>query len=403
MSLDQLTSYSPENPLLLVTDFAPDAGGGGAVILRSLLDSPDRRRLVWASPSLDSALPSGLGDDTAVLGASHRFSAWLRRRSVTIDSLLAGALADEITALALRRKARALWIVMHGAMVHVAARLLKRQTSLPVHLSVHDDPPFGVSMLSRRHLGLVPLVARDLRFALSRARSVDVISQGMSNRYHSRYGLDSIVVHRGMAGPVTASTHHDLAYGLEIGVLGNTYGYRQLLVLARALEYAAGRARLPARLVVVGGDGYGARLQAHLGGRLQVEVTGHLDESTAVDRLSRCFLLYLNYPFSRRSAVLRRTSFPTKLSTYLLAARPLLAHAPSDSSIASLFAMRDYVAWWSNLRPEDGAAAILGAWQTEEMHTSRQVFAEQVREQHYDLRTNRAKLFRALNALVPPP
>jgi hypothetical protein len=401
MSLDQLTSYSPENPLLLVTDFAPDAGGGGAVILRSLLDGPDRRRVIWASPTLDSIQSSSFGAGVAFLTASHRLSAWLRRRSVTVDSLVAGAFADEITALALRRRARALWIVMHGAMVHVAARLVERQVSLPVHLSVHDDPPFGVSMLSRRHLALVPLVARDLRHALSRARSVDVISQGMADRYHSLYGVNPIVVHRGMAGPVNGAPDHDRSTGIDIGVLGNTYGYRQLLVLARALALAAERARVPARLVVVGA-GYGARLQSHFNKRLQVEVTGHLDESMAIDRLSRCFLLYLNYPFGRRATVLRRTSFPTKLSTYLLTARPLLVNAPVDSSIAPLFTMQDYAAWWANLRPEDGAATILRAWERDEMHTSRHVLAEQIRERQYDLRTNRARLFFALNALVGP-
>jgi hypothetical protein len=399
MSLDQLTSFSPESPLLLVTDFAPDAGGGGAVILRSLLDQPDRRRLIWASPLVDAARSTSLGVDVALLSATHRFSAWLRRRSVTVDSLLASALADEITALALARRASAIWIVMHGAMVHVAARLLGRPGALPVHLSVHDDPPFGVSMLSRRHVALAPLVARDVRYALSRARSVDVISQGMADRYRSLYGIDASVVHRGLAGPVSVSPHYNMASGLEIGILGNTYGYGQLLVLARALERAAQRAGVLGRLVVVGA-GHGARLQTALNGRLQVEVTGHLDESTAVDRLSRCFLLYLNYPFSRRATVLRRTSFPTKLSTYALAARALLVHSPPDSSIASLFGIRDYVVKWDNLNLEDGAAAILNAWSIAKMHSSRHVPAEHIRERYYDLQANRAKLLHALNSLV---
>jgi hypothetical protein len=402
MSLDHLTSYSPENPILLVTDFAPDAGGGGAVILRSLLDQSNRRRLIWASPLMGDTRSSTSGDDVALLAASYHFSTLLRRRSVTVDSLLAGALADEIAGLALRRNARALWIVMHGAMVHVAARLLGRAGTLPVHLSVHDDPPFGVSMLSRRHVALVPLVARDLRYALVRAWSVDVISQRMADRYRSLYGIDANVIHRGIAGPVNVSPHHHLAAGLDIGVLGNTYGYKQLLVLARALEYAAERAAVPARLVVVGA-GHGARLQADLNGRIQVEVTGHLDESAAVERLSRCFLLYLNYPFSRRAAVLRNTSFPTKLSTYLLAARPLLVHSPRDSSIASLFSIRDYVVPWSSARPEDGATAILSGWLTEGMHGSKHVPAEQIRKQYYDLVQNRGRLFAVLNALVRPP
>ena len=37
-----LTRYTADRPLALLTDWPPDAGGGGAVILRSLLGPEDR-------------------------------------------------------------------------------------------------------------------------------------------------------------------------------------------------------------------------------------------------------------------------------------------------------------------------------------------------------------------------
>jgi hypothetical protein len=397
--MDQLTQYSPDRPLLLVTDYPLDLGGGGAVILRSLLGATDRAGLIWACPSLRPDSPPGLGGGQVLLQGSHRFGRLLRRRSLTVDALSAGRLANEISEIARQQNAAALWIVMHGAVVHVAARLLK-QSVLPTHLSVHDDPPFGVALVSRRHLAMVPFIEHDFSSSLRRARSIDVISQGMLERYRRRYGVTATVVHRGMAGPIAPSPSHAPSGVLEVGVLGNTYGYRQVVLLADAIVRAAATLGVRGRVVIIG-QGHGARLRDQMGGRLEVEVTGHLDEGVAVERLQRCFLLYLNYPFSWRAAVLRQTSFPTKLSTYLLAARPLLAHAPADSSIAPLFnGHAEYVNLWRNERAEDGEAAICRAWNDGASHASQHVPAERLRSHYYDLETNRDLLFRALNGLV---
>ena len=67
----RLTRYSPGAPVLLVTDYPADTAGGGAVILRSLLEGPARARVVWASPSRPS--------DPALEGAGN--VAFLRRGS----------------------------------------------------------------------------------------------------------------------------------------------------------------------------------------------------------------------------------------------------------------------------------------------------------------------------------
>jgi hypothetical protein len=397
--MNELSAYSPERPLLLVTDYPPDVGGGGGVILRSLLDASARQRILWASPSLDPAAAQRHQNAVPLASASGMFSSWLNRRSLALDSLLAGRLADEIVQLAERRRAAAIWIVLHGAMVHAAARLLDR-TRLPVHVSVHDDPPFGVALMSRRYIGLIPLIARDLGRALRRARSIDVISAGMARWYRSRYGVESVVVHRGLGRTVLPSPHHDPSRGLEIGVLGNTYGHSQLCALSDVLALAAARCGVRGRIVVIG-QGHGMLLRDYARDRIDVEVAGHLDEDAAIARLQGCFLLYLNYPFSRRAAVLRQTSFPTKLSTYVFAARPVLLHAPPDSSTAELAAKRGYVLWWENENPEHGLNLLAAAWNDGSLHSSCDRMAEEVRRRYYDIADNRTTLFHALNSLIP--
>jgi hypothetical protein len=381
-----LGRYDTSAPLLLATDYPSSAGGGGAVLLRSLLRGEDRQRVLWASTSptkpanaMDASLTGGSG-------------------SPDLDALLAGRIASELRVLAKRRNARAFWIVMHGSMVHVAARLLSDPT-LPVHLTVHDDP-FGLGLMSYRRLPLLPLIARDFRFALRRARSIDVISAGMADRYRRLLGVEAIVVHRGMEPPPEETSQPPLDPALiEIGVLGNTYGYAQLALLARALKVAIARVQCRGRITIIG-QGLGERLRAEHGDGLDIQVTGHLNEGEGVDRLRRCFALYLNYPFSRRTGIFRTTSFPTKLSTYLLAERPLVVHSPVDSSLSPLRSLSGYVEWWDNNDADAGAASILGLWNNPAARHNQRANAEALRRRYYDLATNQRALFGCLNSLV---
>jgi glycosyltransferase involved in cell wall biosynthesis len=386
-----LHAYTPDRPLLLLTDYPPDAAGGGGVILRDLLGPLERERVVWASPTPGgTTLTNGL---------------WLRsgtarsgRRSIGLDSTLkAGTLAREVEQVARDRQARAVWIVMHGAAVGIAARLVRRG-SLPVHLTVHDDPAFANALRSRRYLPLVPWIERDFAASLRGARSVDVISDAMARRYERRYGVRSVVVHRGLSGPIEPSPPYRRP-ALRVGVLGSTYSYEQLPALGRAVASAASQLGVAGEMVVMGRS-YGERLREEMRGQIEVEVTGHVDEADAVPILRGCFALYLNYPFGWRDAVLRQTSFPTKLSTYVQTARPILIHAPADSSVMPLVGADGYAAHWGSRNEANGAATLVDLWRKAASHESQHCAAEAVRLRYYDRSKNRRTLFKALDALV---
>ncbi len=394
-----LANYTPDRPLILLTDYPPDTAGGGAVILRSLLGPEERSSLVWISPT-PPANPSTAGPNVVTLRSG---SAGRGPRSLGRDSTIhAAALSREVLAEAQSRRAQAVWSVMHGAAVAIVARCL-RAGPLPFHLTVHDDPAFANALRSKRYLALVPWIERDFAFAMKGATSIDVIGQGMADRYRRRYGVDSVVIHRALKAPISPSPSYDRGRcGLRVGVLGSTYSYDQLPLLARAVEIAAGRLGVPGRLLIMG-QSYGDRLKSESGDRLDVEVTGHISEDDAVPLLRDCFTLYLNYPFGRRDAVLRQTSFPTKLSTYIQAARPLLLHVPADSSVIPLVNRDGFATAWADLDPEHGADALVATWSQPQNHESRHVEAEEVRLMYYHPDRNRQTLFDALNGLVPAP
>jgi hypothetical protein len=382
---------------VLLTDYPPDTAGGGAVILRSLLGPDERERILWMT-STPPADTTAAGPNVVVLRAG---SAGRGRRSIGLDSTIyARTLAREAIGLAQARGALAFWVVMHNAGVAIAARLV-REAGLPIHLTVHDDPAFANALRSRRYLALVPWIERGFSYAMRHATSVDVIGQAMAERYRRRYGVESTIVHRALEGSIEPAGDYDRdRHGLQIGVLGSTYSYEQLPILARAVSLAAQQLNVKPRILVVG-KSYGERLQAEMGSAMSVEVTGHIAEANAVVRLRECFLLHLNYPFGRRDAVLRQTSFPTKLSTYIQAARPLLLHVPDDSSVMPLVDSDGYASAWTSNDPERGAEVILNAWRRGENHASRHVEAERIRLAYYDPERNQAGLYGALNALIP--
>lgn len=386
-----LSVYSPSRPLLLFTEFAPDAWGGGPVILRSILGPEERARMVWASVERSR---EGQAPNEVVLarGSVSRTG----RRSFVRDLLHAKELADELSALAEARGAGAFWVVLHGVGVPVAAHLV-RHARVPVHVSVHDDPPYGIALRSRRYVGFVPRLARDFAIAMRGAASIDVVSDAMVERYRTRYGVKSIAVRRALPPWPSRPARYDRAAGLSVGVLGNTYRTESLLALGRALGAASRALGVPGRLVILGERHDARRLHAALRGQIALETPGHLDETEAVARLRCCFLLYLNYPFHRRDAVLRRTSFPTKLTTYLMAERPLLVHAARDSSLAPFLAYDAYAFSWESMDVEEGARRLVACWSNRRLDESAADAAERVRLRYFDADWNRFALLSTLN------
>ena len=414
-----LDRYSPEHPLMLVTEYPPDATGGGGVILRGLLTPSERLKIVWLTLSpFDPKAAEGWGGMILLRQGSAGRRADGRRSLWRDSTVLHRAIAEEILEIARASGARALWLMMHGAIVPVAARLTavgpvgtgrhqplpagshRPYVALPVHLTVHDDP-VGQALVSRKYLALAPWLARTFARALKAADSVDTICEGMAERYRKRLGVDSTVVHRGVNLPIEPSPPHDRARGLSVGIIGSIYQYAMIRELGRAVSLASQRLGVAGKVVVVG-HGVGDRLRADLQGAIEVETTGHLNESAAIERLRACFLLYVNYPFDRRAGLFRQTSFPTKVSTYAQAARPLLVHMPADGSVVALTRMPGrYATHWATLRASDGADLMVQLWNDPATHQSAHEQAERVRSRTYDFATNQATLFRLLNALVP--
>jgi hypothetical protein len=89
-----------------------------------------------------------------------------------------------------------------------------------------------------------------------------------------------------------------------------------------------------------------------------IEFCGFHSPAETVRILSGCDAAYLPQPFEPALHELARYSFPTKLSTYLAAGRPILIHAPEHASLAEFYGQFAVGARCSVLDPNVLAAAI---------------------------------------------
>jgi len=379
----ELSSYDATSPLLLVTAFAAGNRGGGAVILRSLLKGAEAR-VLWVSLAPDER---GYAGPTAQLRTAPA-NPWL---------VPPGLLAARIEALADRHGASAVWAVAHGPVVPCLAEVASK-SSRRLHVSVHDDPAWAAAFRGRRELALVPWLHTRFGRALDRAASLDAICGGMRAAIAHRAGRDSIIVHRVLDEPVAENDVPQDGSRLTVGLLGSVYAQRQLEQLTGMLARAATLIGVPTRLVIIGGIGPGMR-RAVAGSDIEIEFLGHLGEPEGVQMLREAFALYVGYPFDRRNAALRRTSFPAKLATYTQAARPVIVHSPYDSSLAPLFGLQPFCIPWVDENIDRGARLLASAWRQRPLRESQHEPAEALRRIYFGA-DNRDRLFEALNALV---
>jgi hypothetical protein len=213
-----------------------------------------------------------------------------------------------------------------------------------------------------------------------------------------RAGRDSVIVHRVVDEPVAPHGTEPENDRLTIGLLGSVYSPRQIEQLTAMLARASEILAVPTRLAVIGGAHQRMR-HAVRDARVEVDFLGHMAEDEGLEVLRGAFALYIGYPFIRRDRMIRRTSFPAKLATYVQAARPLLVHTPWDSSLTPLFAFQPFTIPWVDEDVRHGARLLASAWRDASLRVSQHEAADAVRRAYFG-GDNRERLFDKLNALV---
>ncbi len=230
----------------------------------------------------------------------------------------------QIVAFGRRHVVDLVWAEFQGEALLLAARVAAG-LRIPLVGTIWDDPEGWLADAGHDYLSRRLLLLR-FREALAAARRVSTVSEAMQTDYRRRYGLNSVILRYGHdPADAIARPPQKEQRNTVVGFAGNVYGedaWRSFLA-AGALLNAEGRLP-PVKIRVFGSEAFP---YPHPG--VEVTCEGWLPVREMLRRLAAvdfCYLPYWFTPAKRRHAEL---SFPTKLTTYLAAGRPVLYHGPT--------------------------------------------------------------------------
>jgi hypothetical protein len=317
--------------LLYVSDVPVEASyHGSALLYRLLEDYPRDKLLVVEAGDL-------LSDPSRRLPACHyerpvtastRLSGLaltrLGRPAMALQLAMAGSIPRVLRDLADGFAPEAVLTVVHGYSWRTA-QALARERGTPLHLVIHDDPPYSIA---------VPDAARGwldglFRDAYSAARSRMCVSPEMQEEYVERYGIPGSILYPSQRETAAsyAQPRPATRTGLIVGYAGNVGvgDYRRALAtLAASLDGLGGTLNI-----------YGPASSEDLGVpvRSNVAFKGSVPNTEIVDRLRReVDVLFLPMSFEAAQEIPTRLCFPSKLADYTAARLPLLIRAPEYAS-----------------------------------------------------------------------
>jgi hypothetical protein len=240
-------------------------------------------------------------------------------------------LIDPIVAFARAQGVDRVWITLSTQALMAIGSELASRLGLPL-LSVVWDPPEYLA----RHLGWDSASIRWTRGNFDRALRASeramVVSQNMVDSYGGQFGLPCVIVRHALDA-ATIGTDQDAGTQpetrpLRIGFAGTLYEPSQLDALVAALNLVDWKlGERPVSLRIIGN-------RYRFNGLTQparVELLGWRGTEETRAQLAECEVTYLPIPFTAHFREFAKFSFPTKLSTYLAAGRPVLVHGPEYS------------------------------------------------------------------------
>jgi glycosyltransferase involved in cell wall biosynthesis len=234
--------------------------------------------------------------------------------------------------------ADAVWCILEGQTMIRLAVPVSKALGIPLLTEVWD-PPFwwlranGVDPITRS------LVLREFDNALRKSSVCATASWAMAEQYKNDYGTRSVPVipslDASLALPPADCVHPGT--DLIIGMAGQIYATEEWNALIKALDSV--NWEICGRSVRIRLMGRYANLLAD--GKMNIEFLGWTTQKETIRLMSESDLLYCPYWFNSQFETVARLSFPSKLTTYLAAGRPVLFHGPEYASPARFLSKYD--------------------------------------------------------------
>ncbi len=224
-----------------------------------------------------------------------------------------------------------LWCPLQGETQIRLALPVSEGLHIPLVTQVYDHPTWILRAYSTPGF-LQKKILRKFKTVLNRSRMCATASLPMAEQYHKWYGVNTVPflpsLDQELALPPARNIHdsHDLIVGLA-GQLYATNEWQALLTTLNSVGWKIAGRNVRIRLL-------GRWVSFNTDSQLHIEYLGwHTQEST-IKLLSETDILYCPYSTDKTLETEMSLSFPSKLTTYLAAGRPVFFHGPENSAPA---------------------------------------------------------------------
>lgn len=174
-----------------------------------------------------------------------------------------------------------------------------------------------------------------------------VVGESMKEAYDEQFEKDCIIVRHGVTEKLRSlegnARRESSSY--VIGYAGSITADDSFAVLIRALDNAGWQINgksVTLRLA-------GVRYVLNSAQPQRIEYLGRRSVAETVSLMAEANILYLPQPFVEELRELASLSFPTKLSTYLASARPVILHAPEYAAVVPFIKRFPFGRWCDSL------------------------------------------------------
>ncbi len=380
--------------ILFVQPFSLGSPGGGARILRALLEgAPFAWLSVCASPRRPKVWPNETYLRTRPFWGRVEHSRFAGIPNATAP-LFAPLFRRRLKKLCLKLRVRAIHVVPHAVLDFAEAHAVARELALPFFVSMHDDIVYTAGNAARREQGEAAI-----RAAWREASACFVISEALGREYRERYGArDYHVVTDGLSALTQPRADAD-ANELRIYFMGlfHMVYERNLRALLDGLEIfqrqqPSVNVRLTCRCEHI-------RPQVLEGARAAT-VLPFASEAQVRRDMESADLLYMPIPFGEAYEKFARYSLSTKMVTYAGSGVPILYHGPAASAAHDLLQRNNAAILLTTLEPEEIAAVLAGL--TGEKRAKIATNALALAEREFMLVDQTRKFWNAFASALPP-
>jgi glycosyltransferase involved in cell wall biosynthesis len=340
--------------ILFVQPFSLGSAGGGARILRALLE---RAPFAWQSICTSPLRPKPWPNEMHL----HSRPAWGRiehSRFAPIPNVTAPFFAPifrkRLKELCAEHRSRAIHAVPHAGLDFAQVHAVARELALPLFISVHDDLAYTAAGVG------APEEREDaMRSAWQEASARFVISEALGREYCERYGVrDYQVVTDGLTdltpSRIQADSRELRIYFMGLFHMAYERNLRALLDGLALFERAH-----PSVSVRVTCRCEHIRAQV-LNGAKSVTVLPFANEAQVRVDMETADLLYMPIPFGESHEKFARYSLSTKMVTYAGSGVAILYHGPPGSAAFDLLSRNNAGIFLTSLAPGEIAETLAG-------------------------------------------